>query len=66
MCESCNSLLHSVVESDIIVSCTHNILLKFADFVSDKGCKCQGRKKEDLNLFIFEEATRIYQKCNTF
>ena len=41
-------------------------LLKFADFVIEKGCKSQGRKKEDSNLYVFEEATRIYQKCNTF
>ena len=43
-----------------------NILLKFADFVSEKGCKSQGRMKEDSNLYIFEEATRIDQKCNFF
>ena len=41
-----------------------NILLKFADFVSEKGCKSQGRMKEDSNLYIFEEATRIDQKCD--
>ena len=41
-----------------------NDLLKFADFESGKGCKSQGRKNEDL--YIFEEATRIYQKCNIF
>ena len=39
-----------------------NDLLKFADFVSEKGCKSQGRKNEDSNLYMFEEATRIYQK----
>ena len=43
-----------------------NNLLKFADFESGKGCKSQGRKKEDSNLYIFEEATRIYQKCKIF
>ena len=43
-----------------------NKLLKFADFESEKGCKSQGRKNEDSNLYIFEEATRIYQKCNIF
>ena len=39
-----------------------NNLLKFADFESEKGCKSQGRNNEDSNLYIFEEATRIYQK----
>ena len=39
---------------------------KFADFVSEIGCKSQGHKIEDSNLYIFEEATRIYQKCNIF
>ena len=43
-----------------------NNLLKFADFENEKDCKSQGRKNEDSNLYIFEEATRIYQKCNTF
>ena len=43
-----------------------NNLLKFADFESEKGCKSQGRKNEDSNLYIFEETTRIYQKCNIF
>ena len=43
-----------------------NNLLKFADFVSEKVCKSQGRKIEDSNLYIFEEATRIYPKCNVF
>ena len=43
-----------------------NNLLKFADFVSEKGCKSQGCKNEDSNLYMFEEATRIYQKCNIF
>ena len=43
-----------------------NILLKFADFVSEKGCKSQGRMKEDSNLYIFKEATRMDQKCNIF
>ena len=43
-----------------------NNLPKFADFVSEKGCKSQGRKVEDSNLYIFEEATRIYQKCSNF
>ena len=43
-----------------------NNLLKFAEFVSEKGCKRQGSKKEDSNLYIFEEATRIYQKYNIF
>ena len=41
-----------------------NNSLKFADFVSEKGCKSQGHKKKDSNLSIFEEATIIYQKCN--
>ena len=39
---------------------------KFADFVSEKGCKSQGCKNEDSTLYMFEEATRIYQKCNIF
>ena len=39
-----------------------NNLLKFVDFVSEKGCKCQGRRSEDSNSYAFEEATRIYQK----
>ena len=43
-----------------------NNLLKFADFVTEKGCKSQSRKIEDSNLYIFEEDTRIYQKCNIF
>ena len=43
-----------------------NNLLTFADFVSEKGCKSQGYKIEDSNLYIFEEATRIYKKCNIF
>ena len=43
-----------------------NNLLKFADFESEKGCKSQGRKNEDSNFYIFEETTRIYQKCNIF
>ena len=43
-----------------------NISLKFADFVSEKGCKSQGRMKEDSNLYTFEEANRIDQKCNIF
>ena len=36
-----------------------NNLLKFADFVSEKGCESQRCKIEDSNLYIFEEATRI-------
>ena len=43
-----------------------NNLLKFVDFVSGKGCNSQGRRNEDSNSDIFEEATRIYQKCNIF
>ena len=43
-----------------------NNLLKFVDFVSEKGCKSQGRKNYDSNSYIFEEATRFYPKCNTF
>ena len=43
-----------------------NNLLKFVDFVSEKGCKSQGRKNEDSNSYIFEEATRIYPECNVF
>ena len=43
-----------------------NNLLKFVDFVSEKGCKSQGRKNEDSNPYIFEEATRIYPECNIF
>ena len=43
-----------------------NNLLKFADFVSEKGCKSQGRKNEDSNLYMFEEATKTYPKCNIF
>ena len=39
-----------------------NNLLKFANFVSEKGCKSKGRKNEDSNLYMFKEATRIYQK----
>ena len=34
-----------------------NNLLKFVDFVSEKGCKSQGRKNEDSNSYMFEEAT---------
>ena len=44
-------------------------LLKFANFESEKGCKNQGRKNEDSNLYMFEEATRIYhilQKWDVF
>ena len=40
-----------------------NNLPKFVDFV---GCESQGCRNEDLNSYIFEEATRIYQKCNIF
>ena len=29
-----------------------NNLLKFVDFVSEKGCKSQGRKNEDSNSYI--------------
>ena len=43
-----------------------NNLLKFVDFVSEKGCESQGRRNKDWNTYIFEEATRIYQKCNMF
>ena len=43
-----------------------NDKLKFVDFVSDEGCKSQGRRNEDSNSYIYEEATRIYQKCNIF
>ena len=43
-----------------------NNLPKFVDFVSEKGCNSQGRRNEDLNSYTFEEATRIYQKCNIF
>ena len=41
-------------------------LLKFVDFVSEKGCKSQGRKNENSNSYIFEEAARIYPECNIF
>ena len=40
--------------------------LKFVDFVSEKHCESQGCRNEDLSSYIFEEATRIYQKCNIF
>ena len=43
-----------------------NNLLKFVDFVSEKGCESQGCRNEDLNSYIFEEGTRIYPKCNIF
>ena len=43
-----------------------NNLQKFDNFVSEKGCKSQGPKNEDSNSYIFEEATRIYPKCNIF
>ena len=43
-----------------------NNLLKFVDFVSEKGCKSQGRRNEDSNSYVFVEATRINQKCNVF
>ena len=43
-----------------------NNLLKFVDFVSEKGCKSQARRNEDSNLYVFVEATRINQKCNVF
>ena len=46
-------------------SAPHN-LLKFADFVSENGCKSQGRRNEDSNSYIFEEATRIYQNVISF
>ena len=35
-----------------------NNLLKFLDFVSEKGCDCQSRGNEDLNSYIFKEATK--------
>ena len=43
-----------------------NNLLKFVDFVSEKGSNSQGRRNENANSYIFEEATRIYQNCNIF
>ena len=43
-----------------------NDLLKFVDFVSEKGCKSQGRKNEDSNSYIFEESTRIYPNAISF
>ena len=43
-----------------------NTLLKFFDFLSEKGCKSQGGRNEDSNSYIFEEATRIFQICNVF
>ena len=43
-----------------------NNLLKFVGFFSEKGCESQGRKNQDSNWYIFEKATRIYPKCNTF
>ena len=43
-----------------------NNLLKFVEFVIEKGCNSQGRKTEDSNSYICEEATRIYEKCNVF
>ena len=33
-------------------------LLKFVDFVCEKGCKSQGCRNEDSNLHIFEEAIK--------
>ena len=39
-------------------------LLKFVDFINEKGGDCLSRENEDWNSHIFEEATRIYQKCN--
>ena len=41
-------------------------LLKFVDFVSEKGSESQDCRNEDLNSHIFEEGTRIYQTCNIF
>ena len=41
-------------------------LLKFVDCVSERGCESQGHGNEDLNSYIFEEATRIYPKWNIF
>ena len=35
-----------------------NNLLKFVDFVSEKGCKSQGGRNEDSNSYIFEEAIK--------
>ena len=43
-----------------------NNLLKFVDFVSEKGCKSQCRRNEDSNSYVFVEATRIHQICNIF
>ena len=43
-----------------------NNLLKFVNFVSEKGCKSQGRRNEDANSYVFVEATRIHLKCDVF
>ena len=41
-------------------------MLKFVDFVNEKGCESKGHGNEDSNSYIFEEATRIYQGWNNF
>ena len=40
-----------------------NNLLKFVDFVSEKGCKSQGRKNEDSNSYIFEKLPESIQNA---
>ena len=42
-----------------------NNLLKFVDFASEKDCESQRCRNADSNSYIFEEATRIYQKYAT-
>ena len=43
-----------------------NNLLKFVDFVSEKGCKSQGRKNEDSNSYIFEKLPESIQNAISF
>ena len=41
-----------------------NNLLKFVDVVIEKGCESQGCGNKDCNSYIFDGATRIYQRCS--
>ena len=43
-----------------------NNLLKFVDFVSEKGCESQGRKNEDSNSYIFEKLPESIQNAISF
>ena len=61
-----NQTLFELNTNHFVAEAGLNNLPKFVDFVSEKGCESQGCRNEDLNSYIFEEATRIYQKCNIF